>query len=317
MRIDRLLLASLALTACSPSADVSKPPPPASSILAPGIVASVGALAIPAEAVSSVAAAQGVLPQAALDRLIQDAVFASGAMRAGFDRDSSVEASQRGLLARARLEELKEQANQSEPDDAEVAEATARHFMELDRPEAFRVVHALVKLPEKADPPLKVRAKALAERLAERVARAKDEAQFQSLAEGLDDRGGLEVVVEKLAPVAADGRIVDVEHPSADAGSLVPAFARAASRLTLREQKSGIVATEFGFHVLMLLERTPPYLVPLDERRRILKAEILNDRARRLRKEVITRMRTVLAPSVERSADALLMTVDVTEHETP
>src|SRR6185503_1764802 len=101
----------------------------------------------------------------------------------------------------------------------------------------------LVKLPKNADAPLKARARALAERLAERVAGAKDEAVFRSLAEGLDDRGGLEIIVESLAPVAADGRIVDVEHPSADAGNLVPAFARAASRLTEREQKSGIVAT--------------------------------------------------------------------------
>jgi peptidyl-prolyl cis-trans isomerase C len=317
MRLHRLLATSLALFGCSQSTDVSKPPSPSTSILAPGIVANVGSLAIPAEAVASVAAAQEISPRAALERLIQDAVFASGALRAGFDRAAPFESSQRGLLARARLEELKEQANQSEPDDAEVVDATARHFVELDRPEAFRVIHALVKLPDNADASVKARAKALAERLNERVAKAKDQVEFRSLAEGLDDRGGLEIVVESLAPVAADGRIVDVEHPSPDGSSLVPPFARAASRLTEPGQKSGVVATSFGFHVLMLLDRTPPHLVALDERRRLLKAEILNERARRLRKEVIERMRTALAPSVERSADALLSTVDLTEHEAP
>jgi hypothetical protein len=316
MRIHRPLIAALALVGCSSGTDLPKPPTPSSSTLSPGTVANVGSLAISDDVVVLVAASQEIPIRAALDRLVRDALFANGALRARLDRDPGVAAAERGVLARARLEALKDEANRTEPDDTELAEATARHFVELDRPEAFRVVHALVKLPDNADLPTKARARALAERLADRVGKAKDEAEFRSLAEGLDDRGGLDIVVETLQPVAADGRIVDVEHP-ATVGSYVPPFARAASKLIEPGQKSGIVSTEFGFHVLMLLDRTPSHHVPVDERRRILRGEILNERAKRLRKEVLDRTSIVTVPTIERSAEALLRTVDVGQHEAP
>ena len=192
---------------------------------------------------------------------------------------------------------------------------TARHFVELDRPETFRVIHAVVKVPPKADNAVNLRARALAARLAERVTKATDEAEFRKLAESIDERDGLEVVVETLKPVAADGRVVDVDRPS-DQQTYVLSFARAASRLTQPGQKSGVMTSEFGFHAMMLLERHAT-VVPLDERRGLLRDEILTDRARRLKRELLQRLQSNVATTVERSADSLLATVDVVGHETP
>jgi len=304
--------------ACSPSSEPSTlaPPPASTSTLPAGIVSRSGALSISAQTVASVATALQITPRDALEREIRDAVFANGALARGLDQSSLVGAALRGTLARAVLETIKQEASETEPSDAEIAEVTARHFVELDRPEAFRVIHTVVKVPDKADNAVKLRARAVATRLAERVAMTTDEAEFRRLAESIGDRDGLEVVVETLKPVAADGRVIDVDRPS-DQQTFVLPFARAASRLTQPGQKSGVVATEFGFHAMMLLERIPAHVVPLDERRLLLRDEILTDRAWRLKKELLKRLQSNVATTVERSAEGLLATVDVAGHETP
>ena len=304
--------------ACSPSSEPSTlaPPPASTSTLPAGIVSRSGALSISAQTVASVATALQITPRDALEREIRDAVFANGALARGLDQSPLVGAALRGTLARAVLETIKQEASETEPSDAEIAEVTARHFVELDRPEAFRVIHTVVKVPDKADNAVKLRARAVATRLAERVAMTTDEAEFRRLAESIGDRDGLEVVVETLKPVAADGRVIDVDRPS-DQQTFVLPFARAASRLTQPGQKSGVVATEFGFHAMMLLERIPAHVVPLDERRLLLRDEILTDRAWRLKKELLKRLQSNVATTVERSAEGLLATVDVAGHETP
>jgi peptidyl-prolyl cis-trans isomerase C len=222
----------------------------------------------------------------------------------------------RSALARLALETLKKEAAEADTTDEEIATATARHFVEFDRPEAFRVVHAVVRVADGADAAAKTRAKTVASRLAEHLAKARVEAEFRTLAESFQDRDGFELVVDAQKPVAADGRVVDVEHPTSGETYVLP-FARAAARLGQPGQKSGVVSTEYGFHVMMLLERTPPHAVPLDERRRLLRDEIVTDRARRSKKELLSRIRSNVSTSVERSADALLATVDVGGHENP
>jgi peptidyl-prolyl cis-trans isomerase C len=317
--IERLAVVALGLSIfvarCSSSRE--PPPPPVVATLPSGVVASVGSLPIASDRVAAVSKAQQISPADALKGEIRDAIFASAALQRGYDDALGVRAALRGQLARARLEQLPKEADQSEPSDAEVAGATARHFLELDRPEAFRVIHALVKVDAKADTGKKLQARALAERLAERVAAAADADDFRQRAESISDRAGLEVVVETLKPVAADGRVFDPEGPPAELGHYELPFARAASRLTQAGQKSGIVSTVYGLHVLMLIERTPAKVVPLEDRRRILREEILTDRAKQLKSEVLQSLRSSARPVVERSTEELLSTIDVSAHEAP
>ncbi len=119
-----------------------------------------------------------------------------------------------------------------------------------------------------------------------------------------------------MKPVAADGRVVDVEHPT-DGETYVAPFARAASHLGHPGQKSGVIATEFGLHVMMLLERTPARAVSLAERKERVRDDIVTERAGRLRNELLQRIKSSIATSIERSADNLLAKIDVNPHEAP
>jgi hypothetical protein len=262
--------------------------------LRPGVVATVGTLEITAATVAEFAGRTNVAPKIALDRAIADALFASAAEREHLDGTLAARAAIRARLARAALEELDDEAHRGEPTDAEIAQAT--------------------ELPEKADAAITARAHALAERLLGEVAHAKDEPDFRARAEALTDRGGLDVVVETLKPVAADGRVVDVAHPSPDIDTYVLPFARAVARLTEPGQKSGIITSEFGFHVAMLLDRTPALSVPFAERRERLRGEVITARARRSKAALLERLAVATPVTIERSADTMLATV-ATDHE--
>jgi hypothetical protein len=273
-----------------------------------GVIARVGSFDVLSERVARVAEAQHVSAKAACDAEVRDALFASGALARNLADTPDVAAALRGRLARTTLSLLAHEAASQEPTDDEVAAATARHFVDLDRPESFRVIHAVVIVAAGADGATKGRARDVAERIRRAVAHVKDPSEFRSRVEAVD-RSGLDVKVEELRPVAADGRIVDPENPpvpGGEPGGYVPRFAAAAARLAQPGDQSDVVETEYGWHVLMLIERRPAHTVPLEERRRILRDEIIAWRAKRSVEALRTDLRNKHKPVIERSADALL-----------
>jgi peptidyl-prolyl cis-trans isomerase C len=280
-----------------------------------GVVATVGPLEIREEAILSVATARQIPPRNATDGEVRDALFAAGATFNGLEAVPEVRSALRGRLARARLSALQREAAATPPSDAEVQEATLQHYVDLDRPEAFRVIHAVVIVPGKTDAAGRAQAKSVADRIAERVANAHDADDFKARAESVEERAGFELRVESLKPVAADGRVVDLETHAP--GHYTEAFGRAAAKLSQLGQKSGVVITEFGFHVMMLLEKTAPFTVPLEERRRMLREEIVTERAKKMKQALLEQLRKEAHPEVERSAEALIGTVPVGSNATP
>jgi parvulin-like peptidyl-prolyl isomerase len=304
---------SPATTDPSPTASMSNPRSASTGVLSPGIVGRVGTMDIRGDGVQAVAKAQGVDPARAFDLEARDALFASAALVRHYDDAPSVRAAVRGQLARNLLADVRAEVDEPAPTDAEVADATARHFIDLDRPETFRVIHAVVRLPDAPDEATRAQARAVAEKMQRALEDARDPRSFRELAEGVG-RGGLQIVVEELKPVASDGRIVDLDRPNPgkqDLGHYVPAFARAAARLTHPGQKSDVVETEFGFHVLMLLERMEGHTVPAEERRSLLRDEIVAARAKRKSDDLLRALRSARPPAIDRSAETLIRSLEV------
>jgi hypothetical protein len=290
-----LVVFLVAAGACRPSAPLQK-----SGALPAGVVARVGSESIDETSVERIAASQGIDAQRARDQAVFDALIAAYA-RERFGPALSRQA-RKSASARALLQELSRRASdEGPPTDAEIAAATERRFWELDQPELLRTTHAIV-VPQK--PEDDERARALAERIHGAVAGARDAASFRAAAEAVPT-GGLEVKVQDLDPVARDGRALDPATPP-PVGSTVARFAAAyvAAAYAIPEvgAKSAVVKTDFGYHVILAVERIPEKRMSLEERRRLLAPEILAARAEKLRDELLGSSRKTMPIEVERAA---------------
>jgi hypothetical protein len=242
----------------------------------------------------------GLSADMALEKLVNTQLLGHWAASEGLalGRRRTVE---RGLLARVLLEKIQAQVEQpAQPTDAEVFDATQARWIELDRPEAFRVTHFVVMTEKTTE--------ALAQELARRIALAvkglTNSKDFIEQARAVP-ANGLKVVAESLSPVTADGRTFQVDasgKPVADIGMFDHDFARAASRLDVVGAQSGIVRTRFGFHVLLLDERIEGYTMPIEERRINLWPDILRHRAQRISEQVLDERRRVTVPQIDRAA---------------
>jgi len=300
-------------------------PPPERGTLEAGIVARVGEEVIAADTIGRIATTQGVDATAARELAIRDALYASEARARGLSEVSDIELRVNAALTRRLLHVLLDEAERAGPvTDAELEGVMSRRWIELDRPEGFRVVHAVVRLDEAADAAKRARAEAVARaiwkaeepvaasaRTIERPpsARPFDEVNdpvvtsFRGAADAVD-KDGFEIKVEALPPVTADGRMI-----APGAGKLVDAFVRAASSLEARGDMSPIVSTSFGLHVMVLLERTPPVTVPRDKRLALVRDEIMWSRAGASRMKILSDRRGGVL--VERSAESLLALVSI------
>jgi peptidyl-prolyl cis-trans isomerase D len=181
--------------------------------------------------------------------------------------------------------------------DSELETFTQRRWRDLDRPVSARVTHVVVTTGKTCD-------RAHARRSIERVAAALKPGQnveaFRTAAKSIDV-APCERKVEDLDPVTPDGRTV-----GASEGAYVAKFAEAANALVAVGQQSGIVETEFGFHVLLLTERLPERRVSKEERRALLLGEVRRERGKAMMHEVLQAARAEVAPEVKSEANALM-----------
>jgi peptidyl-prolyl cis-trans isomerase C len=317
-------VAIIALAILSASCDRGDAAPPSvvpAAPLAAGVVARVAGLDVPAEAVAGIAAAQQVDAATARELAIRDALFAAGAIEAGIARAPDVAFAAKAVLARVLLHELQRESEaRGDVTDEELAVVTKRHWLEMDRPAAARVVHAVARVDEKADASKHKQASEVAEAIRRSVLAAHLDpaappvtddggtsdaivAAFRSAVAAVPS-AGLEIVVEELPPMAADARVV---APSG--GAMDETFAKAANALTARGEVSPLVATPFGFHVMVLLERQSALTMEVEERRRAVRSEVFVARQRAAEKELLGRLRAPV--QVDGAIDSLLATVPV------
>ncbi|HQY63232.1 MAG TPA: peptidylprolyl isomerase [Polyangiaceae bacterium] len=262
-RLFGLFAAILACAACGEA--------PATATLGGDVVARVGGtISIPASLVGRTAAESHLSRDEALERLVGDAVGAREAAETGVDERPAVRVRVRAAVARSLVDRMQAEAVAAgPPTDAEVATLTKEAWLELDHPELRVAVHAVALVGEGKS---SVEARRLAERILAAVASAKSPDDFLALADG-PKTPGLEVRVEVLPPVAADGR-------TRGGGTLDGRFVNALFALAKVGDQSGITESPFGYHVMRLVERNPAYTMPLSERLPLFTPEVLSRRAK-------------------------------------
>ena len=142
----------------------------------------------------------------------------------------------------------------------EVSEADIRkeyddHVAELTRPENITVAHILVQLDENADDAADKAAKAKIDAIYDEL--LKDPSQFEKLAKeksdcpSKDDEG-------KLPAFEKDGSILE-------GGRMDQTFTDTAYSIEKVGQITKPVKTQFGYHIIKLLEKTPEDVVPFEK----------------------------------------------------
>ncbi len=275
---------------------------------APGSTARVGALggdvaevaghAIDARQLAEVARARHVLPSQALELVAAEARLARAAYERGLSERADVRVARRAALANALLQSIKRDAYAAPPTPTELAEVRRAHWTELDRPEALMVVHA-VALAAPTDP-ARAEAKALAERVYVAVKGAASAEEFKARAEAV--RGAVTLTVEPIGPFVRDGRVATASGDTLDLAFVGGAFA-----LARPLDVSPPVASSFGYHVIMLLERLPPITLTDEALTPLVATEVHAVRAHRALTAL--RQRSSTKPEIGRNVEELFQLI--------
>jgi peptidyl-prolyl cis-trans isomerase D len=137
--------------------------------------------------------------------------------------------------------------------DDDLKQYYKQHAAEYDIPERVHVRHILVKTPPGADQKTVDAAKAKAEDLLKQI---QGGGNFEELAKkNSDDTGSAQ----------KGGELPPFQH-----GAMVPEFEQAAFALQTKGQLSGLVKSQYGFHIVQLIDKEPAHTKSFEE----VKAEI-------------------------------------------
>lgn len=131
------------------------------------------------------------------------------------------------------------------------------HQQQFKVPEEVRVRHILIAVPAKADAKTVAAAKAKAEGILDQLHHG---ANFATLAKKYSDDPGSK---------AQGGELGFIQH-----GATVPEFDRTAFSLQ-PGQLSGVIRTQFGFHILQVEEKQPAHIKPVDEVHDLIMANLM------------------------------------------
>jgi PPIC-type PPIASE domain len=288
------------LAACSRGPTPGPPSVAPAVPLASGAVAQVGATAIPPPLVADVALRRGESTEIATQQLVEDALMAEGAVVRGMDRAPGTGWTLTAARASFLVDAVRLAAATPDPTNDELRERAAAHWREVDLPEQFRVVHAVVLRPARSSPEVDARGRAIAGSIAAAVASASSAEDFEAKASNVA-HPGFEVRVEKLPAFVADGRTSEGPDSKFD-----PAFAAAAAALKTSGATSDVVESSFGWHVIRLIEKLPPHRLSPDELRARLADEVRARRARKRLDELLAARRAATQVVTVEDADALL-----------
>ena len=283
-------------------------PNPGSSALPPGAVGRAGSELVSAKTVSRIEAGQGVAPREALDLALSDALLAHAA-RSQLTTPAT-RSLERAASARALLEQLLHDAELAgPPTPQELSEVLRDRWPDFNRPDAVRTTHAVVMNNQ---PERDAAARAVADQLAAALAFATSSEQLIQIAEAFPSQG-FSVRAESLPFVTSDGRVLLRRETGfvADRGTFDADFAHAASAIALPGELSGVVKSGFGYHVIRLDERALGMSFPEAELPSLLGAEVLQRRAKRARRELLTRIKATTVVQIDRAADDLTGRVEV------
>lgn len=295
--------------------------------LPPGAVAMVGGATITGDDVDGVARAHGIDRARALDLVVHDTLLARGAEARSLAMAPEVAGAIRGALGRQVLKDALAKARSEPLTDAEVAEASKRKWLEIDRPEGVRTIHALVRFTPRDPAAKRQRGSEIAEAIRAAIVPMATRTQEYELpgvpsepwpsvqdptdplavafrkAASAVPHDGAEVTIEALPAVASDGRVLLPGQPPA----FDSVFVAAATSLRARGAMSPVTLTVFGAHVILLLERTPPIVLSAAARRNRLRNDIENERARAAVKRLLASPtpRSSIAPDAAGLLDLL------------
>lgn len=294
------------------------------------MVARVGDVVVTAEAVRAIMDAQHVDARTACDRAVRDALFA----RAGLEQrvDANVGRDLDAVRARALAEKSHVAALAQGPvKPEELQPFVDRDYYDVARPPTWLTVHALVQAAQDgSDEDLK-RAEEVANAIHAAVLPAGESIRgtpgptiedlivrnaivygepaykaFSAAAKGVDARG-FTVRVEALAPLAADGGTV-LPPPSPRSG-YDPAFVVAATGLEQRGDVSKPTRGANGWHVILLMGRTPARMLPEADLVELFRVEVIAARSKALLNKELEPLRAASGATLDRNIEAMLSLV--------